>query len=67
MAWIDYHKALDIVPHSWILKVLDLFKNLPFLINFLRVNMSMSELALNVILENGFFCHSLTPLSKELN
>ena len=50
MAWIDYHKAFDIVPHSWILKVLDLFKNLPFLINFLRVNMSMLELALNVIL-----------------
>ena len=50
MAWIDCHKPLDIVPHSWILKVLDVFKNLPFLINFLRVNMSMLELALNVIL-----------------
>ena len=67
MAWIDYRKAFDSVPHSWILKVLDLLKILPFLINFLRVNMSMWELTLNVILENGFFCHSLIPLSKELN
>ena len=24
MAWIDYRKAFDSVPHSWILKVLDL-------------------------------------------
>ena len=22
MTWIDYHKAYDLVPHSWILKVL---------------------------------------------
>ena len=50
MAWIDCRKVFDSVPHSWILKVLDLCKILPFLINFLRVNMSMLELALNVIL-----------------
>ena len=25
MAWIDYKKAFDMVPHSWILKYLDVF------------------------------------------
>ena len=25
MAWIDYKKAYDIVPHSWIIECLDLF------------------------------------------
>ena len=26
MAWIDYKKAYDMVPHSWILEALDMFK-----------------------------------------
>ena len=26
MAWIDYKKACDMVPHSWIIKCLDLFE-----------------------------------------
>ena len=25
MAWVDYKKAYDMVPHSWIIKCLDLF------------------------------------------
>ena len=25
MAWIDYKKAYDMVPHSWIIECLDLF------------------------------------------
>ena len=25
MAWIDYKKAYDVVPHSWIIECLDLF------------------------------------------
>ena len=25
MAWIDYKKAFDMVPHSWIIECLDLF------------------------------------------
>ena len=24
MGWIDYHKAYDLVPHSWILKTLEI-------------------------------------------
>ena len=38
MAWFDYYKAFDSVPNSWILKVLDLLKIPPVLINFLRIN-----------------------------
>ena len=26
MAWIDYQKAYDMIPHSWIMKCLDMFK-----------------------------------------
>ena len=26
MAWMDYSKAFDMVPHSWILKMLELSK-----------------------------------------
>ena len=25
MAWIDYNKAYDMVPHSWIIECFDLF------------------------------------------
>ena len=25
MAWIDYKKAYDMIPHSWIIECLDLF------------------------------------------
>ena len=25
MAWVDYKKAYDMVPHSWIIECLDLF------------------------------------------
>ena len=53
MAWIDYHKAFDSVPHSGILKVLDLCKISTVLINFLRINMSMWETALNRTHQNG--------------
>ena len=53
MAWIDYCKAFDSVPHSWILKVSHLFKISLVLINFLRINMSMWERTLNQIHHNG--------------
>ena len=26
MAWVDYKKAYDMVPHSWIIECLDLFR-----------------------------------------
>ena len=53
IAWIEYRKAFDSVPHSWALKVLDLFKISPVLINFLRINMSMWKITLNLTYQNG--------------
>ena len=41
MAWIDYRKAFDSVPHDWILKSLELYKLSPVLINFLKTSMSL--------------------------
>ena len=26
MAWIDYKKAYDMIPHSWIIECVDLFR-----------------------------------------
>ena len=41
MAWIDYRKAFDSVPHDWILKALEIFKLSPTIINFLQHNMGL--------------------------
>ena len=38
-AWIDYKKAFDSVPHSWIIKSLHLYKISPLFTNFLALAM----------------------------
>ena len=38
--WIDYRKAFDSVPHSWILRVLELYKVSPTIMNFLKISMT---------------------------
>ena len=35
-AWIDYKKAFDSVPHSWILKCIQMYKIHSVLITFVR-------------------------------
>ena len=40
IAWIDYRKAFDSVPHSWILKTMQIYKISPTLINFMKHSMS---------------------------
>ena len=42
-AWIDYKKAFDSVPHSWILKCLQMYKIHPVLITFIEESMSPME------------------------
>ena len=37
-AWIDYRKAFDSVPHSWIIEALELFKISPIITNFLKLD-----------------------------
>ena len=49
-AWIDYKKAFDSVPHSWILKSLEMCKVSPVLINFLEG--SMKKWATNLFLSH---------------
>lgn len=39
IAWVDYRKAFDSVEHSWILKVLQLYKVSPTIVNFLKISM----------------------------
>ena len=39
-AWIDYKKAFDSVPLSWILKCLQMYKIHPVLITFIEECMS---------------------------
>ena len=53
MAWIDYRKAFDSVPHDWIVKALELYKISPVIINFLRANMSFWKTNLTLTHEKG--------------
>ena len=39
-AWIDYKKAFDSVPHSWILKCLGMYKIHPVLVTLIEESMS---------------------------
>ena len=39
IAWIDYNKAFDSVPHSWILQCLNMYKIYPILTTFIEANM----------------------------
>ncbi|KAI5742241.1 hypothetical protein M8J77_004984 [Diaphorina citri] len=39
VGWVDYRKAYDSVPHSWLLKVLEIYKIDPLIIDFLKLSM----------------------------
>lgn len=39
MAWVDYQKAFDSVPHSWIIETLKIYKFSDTLVNFLQTTM----------------------------
>ena len=39
MAWVDYKKAYDSVPHSWIIRCLDIYKIDPAIKEFLKTQM----------------------------
>ena len=47
MAWIDYRKAYDFVPHSWILECLDMLGIADNVINVLEKSMKKWKLLLN--------------------
>ena len=47
-AWIDYRKTFDSVPHSWLLRVLELYKVLPTIVNFLKISMTKCKTNLHL-------------------
>ena len=71
MAWVDYRKAYDLVPHSWLLKIMDLTKVAGNLGKLIRNSIGMweTELTCNgeslceVKIKRGIFQgDSLSPL-----
>ncbi|KAL1447199.1 hypothetical protein WDU94_005635 [Cyamophila willieti] len=50
VAWVDYVKAYDSVPHSWLLQVLSIYRIDPKLIDFLKHSMNqwMTKLSLTL-------------------
>lgn len=71
MAWIDYRKAYDSVPHSWIIKCMDIYKVNQTIKEFIKRSMSKWETQLmcgkqeitKVKVKRGIFQgDSLSPL-----
>ena len=48
MAWIDYRKAYDFVPHSWVLECLDMFSIADNVRSFLKKSMKKWKILLNL-------------------
>ena len=71
MAWVDYRKAYDLIPHSWLLRILDITKVAGNIEKLIRNSMGMwqTELTCNgerlcdVNIKRGIFQgDSLSPL-----
>ena len=52
-AWIDYKKAFDSVPHSWILKCLQMYKIHPVLITLIEESMSQWKTNMSLVHKKG--------------
>ena len=52
-AWIDYKKAFDSVPHSWILKCLQMYKIHPVLITFIEESISQWKPNMTLVYKEG--------------
>ena len=61
-AWIDYKKAFDSVPHTWIIKCLEMYKICPVTITFMTVCMKKWKTTLYLNHTNG----SLTSRSVSI-
>ena len=66
VAWIDFQKAFDSVPHSWILEVLSMYRVNSTLKHFIATSMNLWNTMLTVndlLVGNGIFQgDSLSPL-----
>jgi len=52
-SWIDYRKAFDSVPHSWITKTMEIYKLSPTMIKFMRHSMNMWKTTMVLNHSNG--------------
>ena len=53
MMWVDYKKAYDSVPHTWIKKVLTMYKIDPVINGFIRTTMKSWKLLLSLPNKKG--------------
>ena len=53
MAWVDYQKAYDSVPHSWIVRCLQLYKIHPSIIATIELQMAQWKTTINLHHERG--------------
>lgn len=47
-AWIDYKKAFDSVPHTWIIKCMEIYKICPVTVNFIAESMKCWKTTLHL-------------------
>ena len=52
-AWIDYKKAFDSVPHSWIVRCLQMYKIHPVLIKFIEKSMNHWKTNMTLVHKQG--------------
>ena len=52
-AWIDYKKAFDSVPHSWILKTLEIYKVCPTITSFIAQTMTSWQTTMHLYHSQG--------------
>ena len=52
-AWIDYKKAFDSVPHSWIIKCMEMYKVHPMLTTFIKTTMNDWKTNMTLVHEKG--------------
>jgi hypothetical protein len=53
IAYIDYRKAFDSVPHGWLVRVLEIYKTDPLIINSLQQSMKKWTTTLQVKVNNN--------------
>lgn len=64
MAWIDYQKAYDSIPHSWLLEVLSIYKIDTNLIAFLKYCMNSWKTCLQLSLPSSHFTSDIIKIKR---
>ena len=65
-AWTDYKKAFDSVPHSWILKCLQMYKIHPVLITFIEESMSQLKTNMTLVHKEGVLETGSIRIKREI-